>query len=298
MARPRRSTTPTRTATLTAAAALLAFAPAAGSQQTGAWRALDPARTLHVELPGGTVVIELAAAFAPAHVANLRALVEARFFDGAAVVRSQDNYVAQWGAVAERPLGSARAALAPEFDRPAEGLDFTPLPDGDVYAPEVGFVDGFPAARDPATGRAWLVHCYGTVAVARGNDPGSGSGASLYAVTGHAPRHLDRNATVVGRVVRGMGVLSTLPRGSGALGFYEGEEAPVPIRSVRFGDGLPPGERARLEIMRTDGPAFRERIEARRNRTEEWFVHPAGRVGVCNVGVPVRNATPEPAGGR
>lgn len=44
-------------------------------------------------------------------------------------------------------------------DRVLIELPFTPLPDDDVYAPEVGFIRGFPAARDLATGRMWLVHC-------------------------------------------------------------------------------------------------------------------------------------------
>ena len=40
------------------------------------WRALDPARTLYLDLDAGRVVIELAPAFAPAHVANIRALAK------------------------------------------------------------------------------------------------------------------------------------------------------------------------------------------------------------------------------
>ena len=37
-----------------------------------------------------------------------------------------------------------------------EGFFFNPLPDADGWAPEVGFVRGFPAARDPKAGIAWL----------------------------------------------------------------------------------------------------------------------------------------------
>ena len=36
------------------------------------WRPLDPENTLYLQLPQGRVVIELAAAFAPLHVDNLR----------------------------------------------------------------------------------------------------------------------------------------------------------------------------------------------------------------------------------
>ena len=118
----------------------------------GDWRPLDPERTLQLELPGGRVVIELAPGFAPAHVANLRTLVRAGYFDGLAVVRVQDGFVAQWGdplagGEGARSLGAARGSLPLEVGRPAAGLPFTPLPDGDVYAPEVGFAEGFPVAR-------------------------------------------------------------------------------------------------------------------------------------------------------
>lgn len=281
-------------ATATLACALLSAPPPAAAQQAdgAAWRPLDPERTLHLELPAGRVVIELAPEFAPEHVANVRTLARERYFDGLAVIRAQDGYVVQWGdADAERPLGSAHASLDAELERPSAGLPFTPLPDGDVYAPEVGFTLGYPVARDPASGRTWLVHCYGTVGVARGNEIDSGNGSQLYVVIGHSPRHLDRNTSLVGRVVRGMEILSTLPRGGGPLGFYEEAGERTPIHSARLGSELPPGERAGLEVMRTDSEAFRQRIEARRTRTEEWFVHPSGRIEVCNVGVPVRPAS-------
>lgn len=283
------------TAVGTALWTVLSVASSVGAQQaspddSAAWRPLDPDRTLYMELPGGRVVIELAPEFAPNHAANIRTLVRERYFDGLAVIRVQDNYVAQWGdPEGEKPLGSAEPALKAELDRAiTDDLPFTPLPDGDVYAPEAGFTDGFPVARDPETGRTWLVHCYGMVGVARGNDINSGNGSELYVVIGHSPRHLDRNTSMVGRVVQGMEHLSSLPRGHGRLGFYDEDEQAVPIRSVRLGRELPPEERAHLEVMRTDSDAFRSWIQARRTRTEEWFVNPTGRVSVCNVPIPSR----------
>src|SRR6266702_8941864 len=163
------------------------------------WRLLDPENTLYLELPAGRVVIELAPAFAPRHAANIQALAREGYYDGIAVVRSQDNYVVQWADPdGKRPIKNAQRTLAAEFERTARGVPFTPLVDPDTYAPEVGFSDGFPAARDPKFGRAWLVHCYGMVGAGRDNDVDSGGGIELYAVTGHAPRHLDRNVTLVG----------------------------------------------------------------------------------------------------
>jgi peptidylprolyl isomerase len=258
------------------------------------WRTLDPENTLYMEVDGGRVVIELAPAFAPLHADNIRALVRGGHFDGGSIIRSQDNYVVQWAVAtdsADQPsTGEAATALPAEFVAPIGDLPFTPIPDGDIYAPEAGFTLGFPVGRDPDEGTTWLAHCYGVVGVARSTDPDSGSGASLYVVTGHAPRHLDRNLSMAGRIVAGIEVLSPLPRGSGPLGFYQDPETPVPISSVRVGTDVPEGERLAMELLRTDSESFRGVIDARRHRAEEFFVHKVDRVELCNVRVPTREA--------
>jgi peptidylprolyl isomerase len=255
------------------------------------WRAPDPQNTLYMDLPTGRVVMELAPQFAPNHVANIRALARSKYFDGLAIVRSQENYVVQWGDPdAKKPFGEAKKSLAPEFKRPAAGLPFTVLPDPDTYAAQTGFVDGFPAARESAQGSAWMVHCYGMVGVGRDNDVNTGSGAELYVVNGHAARLLDRNVTLVGRVLQGMELLSTMPRGHGAMGFYEKPEERTPITRIRIAADVPATERANLEVLRTDTQAFTDLVESRRNRQEEWYKFPAGRIDVCNVPLPVRKA--------
>lgn len=258
------------------------------------WRTLDPANTLYLELAAGRVVLELAPAFAPNTVANIRTLVRGRYFDGLAIIRAQDNYVVQWGDPEEdekkaKSLGSAQATLAPEFTRAlTPELAFTKLADGDLYAPEAGHSNGFPAARDPAAGKAWLTHCYGALGVARGNTADSGNGSGLYVIIGHAPRHLDRNIALVGRVVKGMELLSALPRGTGALGFYETASERVPIKRLQLAADVPENRRATLELLRTDTPTFAAWVEARRNRREEWFLEPVGHIELCNVPLPVR----------
>ncbi|HKZ73364.1 MAG TPA: peptidylprolyl isomerase, partial [Steroidobacteraceae bacterium] len=176
------------------AAKALTMADVLGASAPSDWRPLDAANTLYLELASGRVVIELAPGFAPRHAANIRALVREGFFDGLAINRSQDNFVVQWGdADNTRKPRTAQRTLAAEFTRPAAGLSFTPLPDPDTYAPQVGFVHGFPAARDATGGSAWLAHCYGMVGAGRDEAADSGGGTELYVVTGHAPRQLDRN---------------------------------------------------------------------------------------------------------
>ena len=253
------------------------------------WRPLDPQRTLYLDLAAGRVIIELAPEFAPNHVANIVALARENYFDGLAIMRVQDNYVVQWGdADGKRAIRAAKKTLRAEFDRSAKGVPFTALPDRDTYAGEAGFSNGFATARDSATGTAWLAHCYGAVGAGRDNDADSGGGTELYAVIGHAPRHLDRNVTLVGRVVKGIELFSVLPRGTGGLGFYENPAQRVPLRSVRVAADLPEADRTPLEVFRTDTPAFAALVESRRTRSEEWFKYPVGRVELCNVPIPVR----------
>jgi peptidylprolyl isomerase len=259
------------------------------------WRALDPENTLYLELTNGRVVIELCPAFAPKHVANVKALARERYFDGLAILRAQDNYVVQWGDPnAEKPelarkIERAQRTLPPEFDRALDPkLPFAALADGDVYAPEVGWSGGFPVARDQRNGKMWLVHTYGMVGAGRDNAPDSGGGTELYVVIGHSPRHLDRNVTLLGRVVQGMELLSALPRGPGAMGFYDKPEQRAPIKSLRVAADVPEAERVRLEILRTDTPLFEQLIDARRNRREEWFQFSAGKIEIGNMPLPVR----------
>jgi peptidylprolyl isomerase len=163
-------------------------------------------------------VIELATHVAPQHVDNVKRLVRARYFDGLAIIRVQDNYVVQWDDADHRrpiPLG-IRPSVELTADAHAASR-FEVLPDRDLFAREVGFLDGFPAARDPATHTAWLAHCYGMVGAGR-DDPPESNGTEMYAVIGHAPRQLDRNVALFGRVLMGMELLSSLPRGSGEIG--------------------------------------------------------------------------------
>jgi peptidylprolyl isomerase len=253
------------------------------------WRVPDPEDTLYMDLARGRVVIELASRAAPQHVANIRVLARAHYFDGLAIVRVQDNYVVQWDDPDHhRPVPSGMRA-AVEFTAATTGADarFQSLADRDVYAPQVGFLDGFPAARDPRSHIVWLAHCYGMVGAGR-DDPPESDGTEMYAVIGHAPRQLDRNVALVGRVLLGMDLLSSLPRGSGEMGFYVPSEPTVPIRSVRVAADVPKAERTPIEVLRTNSATFRAVLEQRRQRHEPWFKFSPDHIDVCNVPLPIR----------
>jgi peptidylprolyl isomerase len=256
------------------------------------WRTPAAENLLYMEFEDAQIIFELAIDFAPEHIANIRKLVAARYFDGLSIIRSQDNYVVQWGDPSAGKKGAkafddGKAELEPEFYRKRAGLNITPLDSQDAYADEVGFSNGFPVASDSE--RAWLTHCYGTLGIGRDYAFNSGNGAEMYVVTGHAPRHLDRNVTLIGRVLQGIDNLSSLPRGTGELGFYETEKEYVKITSVYFGDEIPQAKRAKIEVMRTDTNTFKQFVQARTFRVHKWFADPAGRIELCNVTVPVRS---------
>ena len=259
----------------------------------GHWREIDASDLLLVTLAGGrTVAIELAPSFAPVHVANVKALARSPFWARASVYRVQENYVAQWGlreGVTRPPLPASVVAKPPaEYERRVARTKLVPLGYPDPYAGMAGYLDGFPVSWDARTGTAALAHCYGAVGVGRDLAPDTGDGTELYAVIGHAPRHLDRNIAVIGRIVGGIEHLSSLPRGTEALGFYRSANEDARIERVRIAADLPPRERPRFQVLRPETPSFAAWLRARANRKDEFFIRPAGGVDLCNAPVPVR----------
>lgn len=248
-----------------------------------------------------TVIIQLMPApFSQAWVSNIRTIARARWFDGIAVVRVQDNYVAQWGDPdGETPNAKALPAglkIIPESDYQTPAVT-TPPKRGSVNTVTdpyglAQFWHGWPLGRQGVKpvgqDRNWPLHCYGAVGVGRGMSPDTGSGAELYTVIGHAPRHLDRNIAVIGRVIEGMEHLSSLPRGHGPLGFYETVQERTPILSVRIASDLATGEQPRFQFLSTESDSFARYADARANRRDPFFLVPAGGADICNIPVPIR----------
>ncbi|HEX2804401.1 MAG TPA: peptidylprolyl isomerase [Sphingomicrobium sp.] len=261
-----------------------------------AWHTIPADDLMVIDLKsGGRVVIQLAPEFAPVHVANIRALARANWWDGAAIYRVQDNYVVQWGRnESEDPLPAGVVAKPPaEYSRPIEGLAIQPLGFADPYSPNTGFANGWPIGYDPKTATASLAHCYSYVGVGRDLSPDTGTGGELYAIIGHAPRHLDRNIALVGRVVSGIERMSSLPRGTGNLGFYEQRSQDTPIASVRLASEMPAAQRPSFQYLDTNSATFAEYVRSRANRKDDFFIRPAGGVDLCNAPVPIRRTPPE-----
>ena len=283
-----------------AAAPLIGAAPATklptpndivAAAPASAWKTIAADDLLLMDLAnGGRIVIQLAPAFAPVHVANIKALARGKYWDGATVYRVQDNYVAQWGLnESDKPWPKGVTPKPPaEYARSLKGLKITPLGSPDPYAPGAGFANGWPVAYNAKAGWADLTHCYGSVGVGRDLSPDTGTGGELNAVIGQAPRQLDRVIALAGRVVDGIDRLSTLPRGTEALGFYKEKARYVPIASIRIASDLPAAERPSYEVMDTTSATFARYLRVRANRHDDFYIRPAGGVDLCNVQVPVR----------
>ena len=275
-----------------APAQIVAAAPAAD------WVAIAPTDLLVMDLSGERrVVIQLMPpSFSQGWVGNIRKLAAARFWDATSVNRVQDNYVVQWGDANAEDKAKARKlpsglVTVPQSGYAAELVQrraprrYSYLATSPYSMLDI-FEGGWPIATARIAPEMWPVHCYGMVGVGRDLPPNTGTGAELYTVIGHAPRHLDRNIALVGRVIAGIEHLSSLPRGTGALGFYEKPEQRVAITSIRIGNevaGLP-----RYQYLSTESASFAAYADARANRRDAFFVVPAGGADICNIPVPVR----------
>lgn len=266
------------------------------------WTAIAPSDLLVLDLapdakgkPRRVVIQLMPAPFSQGWIGNIRKLAAAKWWDGTSVNRVQDNYVVQWGDATEKkalPEGLAVVEEA-EYQQPNTISDKNEIviPEGnprflDQYIRYGSTIisGGWPFGVSQM--KAWPVHCYGMVGVGRNLSPDTGSGAELYTVIGHAPRHLDRNIALVGRVIEGIEHLSSLPRGTGALGFYETEAERVPILSVRIGTEI--ADLPAFEYLSTESATFDKYADARANRRDPFFNVPAGGADICNIPVPVR----------
>jgi peptidylprolyl isomerase len=280
--------TPPRGGTL---AAFLALAVAVSAVPAGAdqptWREVDEDNLVFMDLSEGQVTIELIPAFAPKTVEQFRGLVQQDFYDGLAFYRVIDGFVAQGGDGSDLGELSEVPLIEAEFEREwTDELPFTAVQKPDLFAPETGFIDGFAAGRDPAEGKAWLLHCPGVVAMARNDDPDS-SRTDFYIVIGQAPRYLDRNMNVFGRVIHGMEVVQRIQRGpAGGDGIIRDDTAASRIRDVMLAADLPEEGRLKAYVMDTASKGFRQLLDDRRIRKQRFFHHKPPKVlDACQVPV-------------
>ena len=255
------------------------------------WFTPDPEDLLYLEIPGGRVVIQLVPELSPRHAEQVRTLAREGYYDGLHFYRVVPGFVAQGGDESgERDKGSAAETLPAEFEAPLpETLAFTPLGQDDPYAPRSGFIEGVPAARDPETGTAWLAHCTG--AFAFGREVGRDTASTEFYITVQPQRYLDRNLTVLGRVIWGMDLVQAIPRGRpNNGGTIEDRDRWTPIASMRVAADLPRLRRTEVQVMDTTSGTFAQLLEARANRPSDFFYRRPDHVDLCQMPVPVREA--------
>jgi peptidylprolyl isomerase len=282
---------------------LLACSVSGFAQDDLIWNSLDPDNTVYLELQEGTVVIQLNPVFAPKTVKHFKELLEDQFYRGMSFYRVIDGFVAQGGDESDIDGTPIAKPLKAEFEidwplKPADKekaeswtpMSWTPVQEDDMFAAYTGFVDGFPAARDDKkAGKVWLTHCPGTVAMARNEDPDSG-GTDFYIVIGHAPRYLDRNLTVFGRVVWGMDVVQRIKRGPALEnGIIEKDLERSWIKNMRLVSLIESDQRMDIYVADSNSDGFKKMLKVRRNRKEKFFHHKPPKVlDICQVPIPAR----------
>ena len=287
---------------LTLLIAFVAVSSSAIAQDNLIWRPLDPDNTVYLQMQEGTVVIELNPAFAPTTVRQFKSLLGEQYYRGISFYRVIDGFVAQGGD--ESDIGDAHSVptLKAEFeiswpqkprdkDQAADWqpMSWTPVQKNDLFAAQTGFIDGFPAARDKSGAKAWLTHCPGSVAMARNEDPDTGS-TDFYIVIGQAPRYLDRNLSIFGRVVWGMEVVQRIKRGPTLNnGIIEADLDRSWITRMHLASSVVAAEQLEIYIADTNSKGFIKILKERRNRNDKFFHHKPPKVlDICQVPVSSR----------
>jgi len=265
--------------------ALLLLGAATAAADELVWREVDPENLVFMDLHEGRVAIELNPRFAPRTVRQFRTLVRERFYDGLPFYRVIDGFVAQGGDGSDLGEYSDVPLIPAEFEIGFDAdLPFIAAQEKDLFADVTGFIDGFAVARDRAAESVWLTHCPGVVAMARNEGPAT-SRTDFYIVIGQAPRYLDRNMNVFGRVIDGMDVVQRIRRGpAGENGIIRDDAASSRIVRMTLAADVPEEERLNALVVDTGHAAFREMLEQRRDRRAKFFFRkPPEVLDVCQV---------------
>jgi peptidylprolyl isomerase len=269
-------------------------ATSVAAQDDMVWRQIEPSNTVFMQIGEGEIVFELNPRFAPETVRQFKKLIQDDFYRSLSFYRVIDGFVAQGGDESDIDPDAPNAipTLKAEFEMAlTEEFGWTPVQTNDLFAAETGFIDGFAAAKD--TEKVWLTHCPGALAMARGTKADSGS-TDFYIVIGQAPRYLDRNLTIFGRVVFGMDVVQKIRRGpTSENGIIAKDEDRSRIKKMVLGSDLAEEDRKEVYVMDTGSDGFETYMKARRNRTAEFFhFKPPQVLDVCQVPVAARIEKP------
>jgi len=270
----------------------LFFISACGADDS-TWRQLELNNTVLLTLPHGKVVIELAPQFSPKHVKQFSELTKKGFYDGTKFYRVIDGFVAQAGPKDGSEKDKSVPLLAMESPWETDkNWSFTSVQTQDLFAQQTGFKDSFAIAYQAGekqnAGKAWLTHCPGTLAMARGNEADSAS-SHFYFVIGQAPRYLDDIMTIFGRVVYGMQHVQAIQRTEVVEGEYAVDHRDfTEIIKMQLMSDVVKAKQIHIEVENTESSAFAERLVKRRAREGDFFYKkPPPVLDVCQI--PIRS---------
>ena len=252
--------------------------------------AIPQSELVYMETARGLIVIQLTDLQSPNAYKQIKSLVKEGFYDGLEFYRVFEGFVAQGGeeelAKQENYISKKTnhnktldAEFTQSYQRP---LPFQVVQSPALLAPETGYWFGFPAGRDSKTKEQWLLHCPGAFALARDLEPDTAT-TEFYIVIGQAPRHLDRNMSVIGRVVDGMSVAQSMPRGTRKTnGVIKDNAKKTAILTARMGDQLPVEQQIPFMIENTKSEEFLARLNKAKHNTGPFLVYPGtGNLDVC-----------------
>ncbi|MCU7553824.1 peptidylprolyl isomerase [Alteromonas sp. ASW11-19] len=226
---------------------------------------------VYLQTHTGDVVIMLSDAVAPLHKQRFVDLVNSGFYDNRYFYRVIEGFVAQAGSNTEQQTFDLATPLKAEFVKSPVAEDFVSVETDAPHAPETGFIRGVPAAIDKQADSQWLIHCPGAVAFARDNEPDTAT-TEFYVVIGQAPRHLDKNMSVIGKVLDGMAHLQALPRGNTINGgVITSPTDASKILSVRMGDTVPVDQQRQFRVQKASHPGYQRKINSARTLENAFF---------------------------
>ncbi|MEM8770933.1 MAG: peptidylprolyl isomerase [Pseudomonadota bacterium] len=255
------------------------------SAPADAWRAVDIEDTIYMQLPAGNVIIEVRPDFAPGHAERVTELASEGFYNGLNFHRVIEGFVAQGGdPKGDGTGGSELPDLEAEFTLDTSDTNEFAEVGRDRIAPRVGYVNGLPVGAQPEPLRTftteskvalWPLHCPGVMSMARSSDPNSAN-SQFFVMIGDARLSLDRRYTVWGSIVDGFEATRRIARG-------EPPNRPTPIMRMRRGVDVPPTERRKVEMLRTDSETFLRYLKRRGDVDESGYVK-----DICDIKIPVK----------
>lgn len=260
------------------------------AKEANQWRSVSAENAVVMELSTGKVVIELAPEFSPNHVIRYTQLVKQGFYDGESFYRVIDGFVAQAGPQDGSPKDKSVTKLnIEETITTGKDWSYTLVQENDLFAPQVGFKNGFAVGHSPQEKQAWLLHCPGVIAMARESSPNTAT-SHFYITNGQAPRYLDKIMTVFGRVVYGMEHVQAIQRTSVIDGDTPIDKSRYSkMLSVKMMADLPEKQQIKLEIQNTDSATYKQSLISRKKRENAFFYKkPPPVLDICQTPVKTR----------